>query len=367
MPVNEVAENVLGTIGTILWTIQLIPQVWKSWREKSTEGLSGLLMLIWSISAVFLGIYVIAEDVNIPLIIQPQLFGALAAVSWVQCLYYGEKRSFKICLLILFVYLAAFGGFEAGMTFVVRHALESGNKRVGQFFGIFSAVLISVGLIPQYIEIWKRKEVIGISMLFMLIDMSGGVFSVLSLVFRERFDVIAAITYIAVIVLDGVIVLAAIILNPRARRRREREQQRQAASDFHNPTPSFYEPKGSPGSATLTAEVDIEQQKHGLDEKFPYRASISEEASTTLEGGFEVDHEHDPGSNLKKIRPAPLKPIGETVQSGDQTKKAGVLGSTSGNEVEVPPVVANAPPAPERVVLRDRRRNSYQNAMEGQR
>jgi hypothetical protein len=40
--------------------------------------------LIWSISAIWLGIYVIVQDLNIPLILQPQLFGTLAAVSWVQ-------------------------------------------------------------------------------------------------------------------------------------------------------------------------------------------------------------------------------------------------------------------------------------------
>ena len=70
MPANPVAENVLGTMGklafvsnldireleagtdidsrllvagTICWTIQLVPQVWKSWRTKSTEGLSEYL------------------------------------------------------------------------------------------------------------------------------------------------------------------------------------------------------------------------------------------------------------------------------------------------------------------------------------
>jgi uncharacterized protein with PQ loop repeat len=37
---NHAAENVLATIGAICWTIQIIPQIWKSWREKSTHGLS---------------------------------------------------------------------------------------------------------------------------------------------------------------------------------------------------------------------------------------------------------------------------------------------------------------------------------------
>lgn len=72
----------------------------------------------------------------------------------------------------------------------------------------------------------------------MVIDLSGAVFCMLSLVFKAKFDAVAAVTYIAVMVrrpifmflgstdqydrqiLDGIIVLAAIILNPRAKKRR---------------------------------------------------------------------------------------------------------------------------------------------------
>jgi len=225
---NHAAENVLGTIGTILWTGQIIPQIWKSWREKSTEGLSALLMAAWAISAIFLGVYAIVQDLNIPLIIQPQLFGLLSAVSWTQCMYYGQKWSLVSCLAILFGYVAVFAGFESGMVFVVRAA---GNPRLLQFFGIFAAVLISVGLIPQYIEIWRLKEVVGISLLFMAIDISGAFFSLLSLIFKKEFDVVASITYIAVIVLDGVVVICTVILNPRAKRRRQNDTDTDAAAE----------------------------------------------------------------------------------------------------------------------------------------
>lgn len=53
---------------------------------------------------------------------------------------------------------------------------------------------------PQYYEIYKHKEVIGISIPFMAIDLLGGVFSDLSLVFKEHFDVIAGVAYSLVVV-----------------------------------------------------------------------------------------------------------------------------------------------------------------------
>ncbi|KEP48195.1 putative integral to membrane protein, partial [Rhizoctonia solani 123E] len=56
----------LWTLGTVMWMVQLIPQIIKSYREKSTDGLSPWLMFIWALSAPFLGVYMIAQDISIP-------------------------------------------------------------------------------------------------------------------------------------------------------------------------------------------------------------------------------------------------------------------------------------------------------------
>jgi len=224
MIVNYTAENVLATIGTVLWTGQLIPQVWKSYRSKTTDGLSSWLMFMWATSAIFLGIYVIVQNINIPLIVQPQSFGALASLSWVQCLYYEKKFTGRTCVIIYVLYLAVFGGFEAGVTYAVRAGVSSGNSRPLDFIGIFGAIGIIGGFVPQFWEIYTRREVVGISLVFMTIDMTGGVFNALSLVFKEKFDVVAALSFIGVAVFDAVILLCAAILNPLARRRRAREQ-----------------------------------------------------------------------------------------------------------------------------------------------
>ncbi|KAG8854444.1 hypothetical protein FRB96_007506 [Tulasnella sp. 330] len=78
----------------------------------------------------------------------------------------------------------------------------------------------------------------------MAVDILGGVFSLLSLVFKIQFLPVAAVTYIAVIVLDAVVVVLAMILNPMARKRRAREagsmdgeqpQSRRAMSDSNLP------------------------------------------------------------------------------------------------------------------------------------
>lgn len=91
---------------------------------------------MWGLAGAFLGVYVVVQNLNIPLIIQPQLLGTLALISWgqvriqstqrrtranhhPQCQYYDNKRSRNTSILIVVTVLAVLGGFEAGMVFAV--------------------------------------------------------------------------------------------------------------------------------------------------------------------------------------------------------------------------------------------------------
>lgn len=44
-----IAANVLGTIGTVLWCVQLVPQIWYNWRRKDTSGLPSLMIFSWGL------------------------------------------------------------------------------------------------------------------------------------------------------------------------------------------------------------------------------------------------------------------------------------------------------------------------------
>ncbi|KAI1793503.1 PQ-loop-domain-containing protein [Ganoderma leucocontextum] len=259
MPANPVAENVFGTIGTICWTVQLVPQVWKSWRSKSTDGLSEHLMLLWGISCVFIGVYAIVKNLNVPLIVQPQIMSALSYLSWAQCQYYGRKRSKRAVILMGLTLTMVSGGFEAGMIFAVRPAFNRGNTAPVTFVGIVSTVLLSCGLLPQYYEIHKYKEVVGVSLMFMFVDMMGGVFSAMSLAFKERFDVVAGVAYSLVVVLDGIVLLCALILNPRAKRRRK-ELEAIVAEEQAEPAPAEQE-------TTAMRDVEAPPSTDQVDDK----------------------------------------------------------------------------------------------------
>lgn len=83
-------------------------------------------------------------------------------------------------------------------------------------FGALGVVLIAVGLILPYVDIYKERRVRGFSFIFLMIDMGGALFSLLSLciilffqlmltstVF-ETFDPLAAVLYIVQLENSGI-------------------------------------------------------------------------------------------------------------------------------------------------------------------
>ncbi|TFK26254.1 hypothetical protein FA15DRAFT_638117 [Coprinopsis marcescibilis] len=193
---NVIVENVFGILG------QIIPQIWKSWRQKSTVGLSDMLMLLWAISGIFQGTYTVVRWINIPLIVQPQLFSLLAYISWgqqtVSILF--SRRSKKVAVLMTLGVVVASGVVELILIMVTRPLKEHSKNVATTVYGVISSILLAVALFPQYWEIYKLKAVIGISLVFISIDILGGVFNDLSLVFKEEFDVVASIQYSVVVV-----------------------------------------------------------------------------------------------------------------------------------------------------------------------
>lgn len=120
-------------------------------------------------------------------------------------------------------FYVVFAGFEVGSVFALWAGRDNGFEWPVQMYGWITSALLACGLLPQYWEIYKHKEVIGISIMFMMVDIWGGLFSAVSLFFRETFDSTAFVQYMLVVVLDGLVVVLAMILNPMAKRRRARE------------------------------------------------------------------------------------------------------------------------------------------------
>ncbi|KAF2730297.1 PQ loop repeat protein-like protein [Polyplosphaeria fusca] len=227
-----ISANVLGTIGTVCWCVQLLPQIWRNHRTKSTVGLPATMMFLWSISGVPFGIYAIVQKFNIALQVQPQCFSLFCGVSWCQCLIYGRKWRQRNAYILLIVLLALFAGIQVGLVFAIRPAYAHGTSWPVIFIGIIAFILMISAFLPIPLELMKRRgRIVGIDFVFLAIDWCGAFFSLLSLAVQEEFDVMFGIMYALCCTIEMSMVVSHLVWMVRTRKLRQRAREAGCAFD----------------------------------------------------------------------------------------------------------------------------------------
>ncbi|KAK3836789.1 MAG: PQ loop repeat-domain-containing protein [Linnemannia gamsii] len=241
MPTTRVIlENVFGMLGIFFWSFQLLPQVIDNYRAKSTQGLSSSMFILWTLAALGFGSYGIIEGLSIPIIVQPHIFGFFSTICFLQCFYYGQGPAagtkgsstgseneleeegasstkdekavrernvpLRTILVVATVLFLVLGGVEVGAYFGTIAGKDQNVPGTIEAAGIIPVVLLTVGFFPQYVDILRHRSVVGVSMVFIAGDASGSVFSIISLALRDKFDLLAAMNYILVLVCDLVVV-----------------------------------------------------------------------------------------------------------------------------------------------------------------
>ena len=193
---NDAAATALATIGTVLWCIQLIPQIYYNWKRKDCTGLPPIMMFLWVISGIPFAIYFCIIDTNITLQVQPHLFALFSGIGYVQSCYY-PPASLPIRKIIAFTgaIIVVDIAMEVGFILWLRPLYARGTEWPALIFGILASVLLAVGLIPPYFELAKRKgRVVGINFVFLTLDSLGAWFSIASVAVGEM-DVLGIILY----------------------------------------------------------------------------------------------------------------------------------------------------------------------------
>ncbi|GAA5890939.1 hypothetical protein JCM6882_008861 [Rhodosporidiobolus microsporus] len=227
---NAAAANVLGVLGAVFWSIQLIPQIIVNYRRHHAKGLQSSMMLLWAAAGVPLGAYNIASELNIALRVQPQILAFLSLLTFTQVKYYKKARgarypphttpsltssflqhwSIKHCALVLSIACAIMGGIQAGLIFALYAAEDAHLEWPYILMAVLAAVLLCLGVGRHYVDVWQHHEVRGVSLLFVGIDAAGDLTSLLSVFFEEEVDYVATAAYAAELALwTGILSLAA--------------------------------------------------------------------------------------------------------------------------------------------------------------
>lgn len=167
------------------------------------------MMLLWASAGVPLGVYNTTVKFNIALRIQAQILTFLSLLTWSQCYYYGKKWSIFRCASTLVGMCILMGGVEARLIFALKvslwQQLEAFNTRDKMMstndhellsssqagidrhitwpvtlIAILAAVLLAVGVLRHYCDIYIHRTVRGISFIFVGIDAAGDLFSLIS-------------------------------------------------------------------------------------------------------------------------------------------------------------------------------------------
>lgn len=192
---NSTISKVFGTLGAVCWSVQLIPQIILNFRRGSAAGLSSGFMLFWASAGIPMGVYNIVSDFNIALQVQPQILTSLSLITWGQCYLYERKWSLCKVSAAVATLGSVMGGIEFGLFFAVRLALHRGIDWPQTLMAVFAAVLLGLGVLEQYLAIWKNRSVEGISFLFCGIDAMGDVTSIISVAFESHINVLGFAMY----------------------------------------------------------------------------------------------------------------------------------------------------------------------------
>lgn len=202
--VDNTTSTVLGTIGTVLWCIQLVPQVYFLHKNKDATGFPPLFMLLWCISGVFMCVYFVMSDSYIPMQLQPHLFTALCSVACIQAMHYPPySYSSRIVCISAFGFLIFWIAIEVAFIVWLRPVYLDGKHWPNLIFGILATIFLCAGLVPPYFELAQRKgRVVGINFIFLAMDSSGAIFSMAAMCVGT-FDPMGMALYAAMIAMEG--------------------------------------------------------------------------------------------------------------------------------------------------------------------
>ena len=87
------------------------------------------------------------------------------------------------------------GAVQTGLIFAIRHAKSEGLHWPSILMAVTSAALLAAGVLRHYIDVYLFRTVRGISFIFVGIDALGDVFSLASVVFQPRLDILGILIY----------------------------------------------------------------------------------------------------------------------------------------------------------------------------
>ncbi|KAJ9090441.1 hypothetical protein DSO57_1002747 [Entomophthora muscae] len=203
-------RELLAIVALVLWSVQLLPQVYKNHKSKSTTGLSAWAFILWALANVLVASNSYVNQVVLPIFLQPQVFCILSLVCLTQCFLYPDKVPSRspweggLLLVALVVLCASLGSL---WTYFVLTSNWRNQLWFSLLVGSIGPAITSIGFVPQIHNIILLKSTDGISLLFICLDIGGGVAALISLALHDKFELTVALMYMAVLTMELILIV----------------------------------------------------------------------------------------------------------------------------------------------------------------
>ncbi|CAN9470113.1 unnamed protein product [Alternaria alternata] len=181
----------------------------------------------------------------------------------------GASWSVVRSLAVVIPVACLMGGIQAGLIFAIEHAKAEGLHWPSILMAVASATLLAAGVMRHYWDIYVHRTVRGISFIFVGIDALGDLFSLVSVVFQPRLDILGLVIYGSELVLwIGIFVCGAYYNLPTwyaAKKKEERSNPGVSESDGGAVVASGIALHGLPSSTSVfrtpSGEIEAVRQR----------------------------------------------------------------------------------------------------------
>jgi small basic protein len=153
------------------------------------------MMMLWAWAGVPLGVYNIVQNFNIALQIQPQVLTFLSLATWIQVYHHERQWSVMRSLAVVLPVATIMAGIQVGLIYALHVGESHQTTWPVKLMAVLAALLLALGVLRHYYDIYVHRTVRGISFIFCGIDALGDLTSLISVFFQPSLDVFGIVIY----------------------------------------------------------------------------------------------------------------------------------------------------------------------------
>lgn len=176
MEVNFVVSNVFSVVSLVFYSVVYVPQMWLIYKTRSSEGISILMLMLWTQADCIslMGSIIVGLQLNIIAIGWYHFLVGLIMIG--MSMWYQTNSSQTIVITVAFTLANVLAcGLLMGL-------LTQPDLFWGDILGWVATVVYIVGRFPQLVLNYKRKSTEGLSVWMYILTMAGNTAYLLSIV-----------------------------------------------------------------------------------------------------------------------------------------------------------------------------------------